>query len=162
MWIGISIFIVLISGLVIWFLSSSGVSEVVHDPRQLSVRGKASFEDNCKYLASVGLLRDSDCNSFLHFSDLVAQLAYRYSRGYHTGFRPSPKVEDSLMSLNMRNLVVPFDSNPSERTLFGVYDKTSKLRAEAQKVEADLKLAKKYKVPYYVNFEGGVYWVLPN
>lgn len=161
MWIGISILIVVV-GSVLWFLSCYEAPDVVHDPRQLSAQGKASFEDNCKYLASVGLLRDSDCINFLHFSDMVAQLAYRYSRGYHTGYRPSPKVEDSLMSLNMRNLVDLFDDNPSERTLFGVYDKTSKLRAEAQKVEADLKLAKKYKVPYHVNSDGRVYWVLPN
>ena len=162
MWIGISIIIVLTFGLVIWFLSSSGVPEVVHNPMQLSIEGKESFRKNCKYLASVGLLRDSDCNNFLCFSDMVAKLEYSYSRGFYAGHRPRPKVEDSLMSLNMKNLVAPFDDNPSERSLFEVYGKVYKLCVDAQKVETDLRMAKKYKVPYYLNFEGKVYWVLPD
>lgn len=162
MWIGISIIIVLIFGLVIWCLSSSEVPEVVHNPRQLSIEGKESFRKNCKYLASVGLLRDSDCSNFFCFSDMLAQLDHRYSRGFHTGYRPRPRVEDSLMSLNMRNLIAPFDDSPSERTLFEVYDRALKLCVEAQKVETDLRLAKKYKSPYSVEFKGEIYWVLPN
>lgn len=162
MWIGISILIVLIFGLVIWFLSSSGTLEPLEDSGDVVVKSRESFKKNCDYLASVGLLRDSDCNNFLCFSDMLIQLEYRQSRGFYASHRQKPIVEDSLMSINMKNLVAPFDSNSSERSLFGVYEKVSKLCVDAQKVEKDLRLAKKYKVPYYVNFEGGVYWVLPN
>ena len=162
MWMWISILIVLICGLVIWFLSSRGTLEPLEDSGGVIAQSRESFRKNCEYLTSVGLLRDSDCNNFLCFSDMVAKLEYSYSRGFYAGHRPRPRAEDSLMSLNMKNLIAPFDDNPSERSLFEVYGKVYKLCVDAQKVETDLRMAKKYKVPYYLNFEGKVYWVLPD
>lgn len=162
MWIGISILIVLIFGLVIWFVSSSGSLEPLEDSRGVVTKSRESFEENCGYLVSVGLLRASDCINFLRFSDMLAQLEHRQFRGFYASHRQKSIVEDSLMSINMKNLVAPFDSNFSEGSLFEVYGKVSMLCVEVQKVETDLKLAKKYKVPYYVNFGGEVYWVLPN
>ena len=162
MWMWISILILLVFGLVIWFLSSSGTLEPLEDSRGVIVKSRESFRKDCTYMASVGLLRDSDCNNFLCFCDMLIQLEYRQSRGFPVGHRPRPRVEDSLMSLNMKNLTTQFDNDPSEQTLFEVYGKVSRLCVEAQKVETDLRLSKEYKVPYSIGFEGEVYWVLPN
>lgn len=162
MWMWISIFGVVVGVLIVWALFASVATEGSPDPRCAEVKSRESFKKDCDYLVSVGLLRGSDCRNFLCFSDMLAQLYRRYSRGFHTGHRPRPRVEDSLMSLNMKILTTQFDNDPSEQTLFEVYGKVSRLCVEAQKVEKDLKLAKKYKAPYSLNFEGEVYWVLPN
>lgn len=162
MWIGISILIVLISGLVIWFLSSSGVSEVSGDLVCVRVYSEESFRRDCRYLASVGLLRESDSDNFLSHLGMLEKLHTRYCSGFDPVYHPKPIIEDGFISVNMNQLVARFKFNPDDQTLFEVYDKASRLRRSVRGVEKDLRLAKKYKVPYYVNFEGGVYWVLPN